>query len=44
MVVAHWPFAATAAISLLLSVSAVIAVIATAGRIAAGRVEAPTHG
>jgi putative spermidine/putrescine transport system permease protein len=44
MVVAHWPFAATAAISLLLSVSAVIAVIAAAGRIAAGRVEAPTHG
>jgi putative spermidine/putrescine transport system permease protein len=44
MVVAHWPFAATAAISLLLSVSAVIAVIAAAGRIAAGRVEAPQHG
>jgi putative spermidine/putrescine transport system permease protein len=44
MVVAHWPFAATAAISLLLSVSAVIAVIAAAGRIAAGRLEAPQHG
>lgn len=38
MVVANWPFAATAAIALLVSVSAVIAVIATAGRIAGGRI------
>jgi putative spermidine/putrescine transport system permease protein len=44
MVAAHWPFAATAAIALLVSVSAVIAVIAYAGRIAAGRVEMPAHG
>lgn len=36
MVVANWPFAATAAVALLLSVSAVIAVIAHAGRVAAG--------
>lgn len=36
MVVANWPFAATAAIALLVSVSAVIAVIAYAGRVAAG--------
>jgi putative spermidine/putrescine transport system permease protein len=36
MVVANWPFAATAAVALLLSVSAVIAVIAHAGRLAAG--------
>jgi putative spermidine/putrescine transport system permease protein len=38
MVAAHWPFAATIAIALLLSVSAVLAVIATAGRVAGGRV------
>jgi putative spermidine/putrescine transport system permease protein len=36
MVVANWPFAATVAIVLLLSVSAVLAVIAYAGRVAAG--------
>ncbi len=36
MVVADWPFAATVAIVLLLSVSAVLAVIAYAGRIAGG--------
>jgi putative spermidine/putrescine transport system permease protein len=45
MVAAHWPFAATAAIALLVSVSAVIAVIAYAGRLAAGRpIGVPTHG
>lgn len=38
MVVANWPFAATVAVVLLLSVSAVVAVIAQAGRIAGGRV------
>lgn len=38
MVVANWPFAATAAVMLLLSVSAVTAVIAWAGRIAGGRI------
>lgn len=38
MVVADWPFAATAAVALLLSVSAVVAVIAYAGRVAGGRV------
>ena len=38
MVVANWPFAATAAVALLLSVSAVIAVIAYAGRVAGGRI------
>jgi putative spermidine/putrescine transport system permease protein len=38
MVVANWPFAATVAVTLLLSVSAVIAVIAYAGRIAGGRI------
>jgi putative spermidine/putrescine transport system permease protein len=37
MVVANWPFAATAAIALLASVSAVIAVIAQLGRLSAGR-------
>jgi len=37
MVAAHWPFAATAAIALLVSVAAVIAVIGYAGRVAAGR-------
>jgi len=36
MVVADWPFAATVAVMLLLSVSAVLAVIAAAGRLAAG--------
>ena len=36
MVVANWPFAATVAVALLVSVSAVIAVIAYAGRLAAG--------
>lgn len=35
MVVAHWPFAATAAVTLLVSVSAVIAAIAALGRVAA---------
>jgi putative spermidine/putrescine transport system permease protein len=38
MVVANWPFAATAAVALLASVSAVIAVIAYAGRLAGGRI------
>ena len=38
MIAAHWPFAATAAIALLVSVSAVIAVIAYAGRVAGGRI------
>lgn len=38
MVVADWPFAATAAVALLVSVSAVIAVIAYAGRVAGGRI------
>lgn len=38
MVVANWPFAATAAVMLLLSVSAVTAVIAWAGRVAGGRI------
>lgn len=38
MVVANWPFAATAAVALLVSVSAVIAVIAYAGRLAGGRI------
>ena len=36
MVAANWPFAATAAVALLVSVSAVIAVIAQLGRLAAG--------
>ena len=44
MVVANWPFAATAAVALLLSVSAVIAVIAHAGRLAAGHAGATAHG
>lgn len=44
MVVANWPFAATAAVVLLVSVSAVIAVIAYAGRVAAGHAGAPAHG
>ena len=38
MINANWPFAAVVAIVLLVSVSAVIAVIALAGRIAGGRV------
>jgi putative spermidine/putrescine transport system permease protein len=38
MVVADWPFAATAAVTLLVSVSAVIAVIAHLGRVAGGRI------
>jgi putative spermidine/putrescine transport system permease protein len=38
MVVSNWPFAATAAVALLISVSAVIAVIAYAGKVAGGRV------
>jgi len=38
MVVADWPFAATVAIVLLFSVSAVITVIGYAGRIAGGRI------
>ncbi len=38
MVVSNWPFAATVAVTLLLSVSAVIAVIAYAGRVAGGRI------
>ncbi len=44
MVVANWPFAATAAVALLLSVSAVIAVIAHAGRVAAGHAGGAAHG
>ena len=44
MVVANWPFAATAAVALLLSVSAVIAVIAHAGRVAAGHAGGTAHG
>ena len=40
MVVSNWPFAATAAVSLLLSVLTVSAVIMAAGRVAEGR----THG
>lgn len=44
MVVANWPFAATAAVALLVSVSAVIAVIAHAGRVAAGHAGASAHG
>jgi len=43
MVVAHWPFAATAAIALLVSVSVVIAVIAALGRISANRLEPAAH-
>lgn len=38
MVVSNWPFAATAAVALLVSVSAVIAVIAYAGKVAGGRI------
>ncbi len=38
MVVANWPYAATIAIMLLLSVSSVLAVIAYAGRLAGGHV------
>jgi putative spermidine/putrescine transport system permease protein len=38
MVVANWPYAATIALMLLLSVSAVLAVIAYAGRVAGGRI------
>jgi putative spermidine/putrescine transport system permease protein len=37
MVVSDWPFAATAAVMLMVSVMAAIAVIALAGRVAAGR-------
>lgn len=39
MVVSDWPFAATAAVTLMVSVLAVIAVIALAGRVAAGRLD-----
>ena len=42
MINANWPFAAVVAIVLLVSVSAVIAVIALAGRIAGGRVHGAT--
>ncbi|WP_235691945.1 ABC transporter permease [Elioraea tepida] len=38
MVVSDWPFAATAAVMLMVSVMAVIAVIALVGRVAAGRI------
>lgn len=38
MVVANWPYAATIAIMLLVSVSCVLAVIAYAGRVAGGRI------
>lgn len=38
MVVSDWPFAATAAVTLMVSVLAVIGVIALAGRIASGRI------